>query len=151
MYKKILVPLDGSELAEKVLSHAAEMALCSGAEILLLRVPVYSYEGGGMATTMPGALPPNLIQETQDVRRQAEAYLVHVRKDLEGRELAVSARIEEGNPAETILRVAREEGADLITMCTHGRTGLSRMVFGSVADQVLRGSEIPVLLIRPGK
>lgn len=149
MYKKILVPLDGSELAEQVLPQVTEMALCAGAEVVLVRVPVYNYEGLGMASTMPGAMPPQLIQAAPETRKQVEAYLARVRKELEERELAVSTIIQDGLPADVILACAEKEKVDLIAMSTHGRTGLGRMVFGSVADQVLRGAKVPVLLVRP--
>ncbi|HZQ05337.1 MAG TPA: universal stress protein [Anaerolineae bacterium] len=144
MYKKILVPLDGSDLAEQVLPHVIELARSCGAEIILLRVatvPVYDY----------------LVTEPQwgiELRREAERetveYLERMKRDVAARGLKVRTRAGlDGNVDETILNTAQELNVDLIAMSTHGRTGLARLVMGSVADQIVRHAEVPVLLVRP--
>lgn len=144
MYHTILVPLDGSDLAEHVLPHVCALAASSGASIVLLRVPaepIYDY------------LPPDpqLASELRrDVETGAQVYLDEVAARLAELGLSVTTKVAGGGPIhEAILDVAREHGVDLIAMSTHGRSGIARMVIGSVADQVVRHSPMPVLLIRP--
>ncbi|MGB8648122.1 MAG: universal stress protein [Anaerolineae bacterium] len=148
MYTKILVPLDGSELAEKVLPHVEEVAHCTDAEIVLLRVPVYAYEAavGADGPFLPSFPLPDVRGEAL---KEAVDYLHKVKGELALRGLRVSAMVKEGNVAEVIIAFAREAGVDLIAMSTHARTGLNRVVFGSVAEQVLHEAQKPVLLIRP--
>lgn len=144
MYNRILVPLDGSELAEQVLPGVIELAKCTGAEIVLLRVPdypVYEY-------IMPVPDLNTTIQE--QARDQAHQYLDRISSELRATGLRVLTQVAyEGAVYATILETARELRADLIAMSTHGRSGLARLVMGSVADDVVRHSELPVLLVRP--
>lgn len=144
MYKKILVPLDGSELAEQVLPHVSQLAGCTGAEIVLLRVPsepVYDY------------VAPNtevVLEMRRDIEMGAQVYLDEIATELRAMNLAVSTLVVWGAPVQdTILQVAREINADLIAMSTHGRSGIARLVIGSVADDVVRHAPVPVLLARP--
>lgn len=144
MYHTILVPLDGSDLAEQVLPHVCALAACSEASVLLLRVPadpVYDY-------LTPD---PQLANELRhDVETGAQVYLDEVATRLSELGLSVTTKVAWGGPIhETILDIARERGVDLIAMSTHGRSGIARMVIGSVADQVVRHSPVPVLLVRP--
>lgn len=144
MYNKILVPLDGSELAEQVLPHVSAVAGCTGAQVLLLRVPaepVYDY-------LVPD---PGLSAEMRhDIETGAQVYLEEIAAELRSMGIAVSTAVVWGGPIqETLLDVAREQKADLIAMSTHGRSGIARMVIGSVADQIVRHSPVPVLLVRP--
>ncbi|MBW1714199.1 MAG: universal stress protein [Deltaproteobacteria bacterium] len=129
MYKKILVPLDGSEVAEKILGQVVDLARLTGAEIVLLRV--------ALARTFPGADPTDKQVEVVD---RAEKYLAGVKEKLEKEGLKVSAHV--------LLEHAQE--VDLVAMSTHGRTGLGRWALGSVAERVLRHSPKPVLLVRAG-
>ncbi|OGL58702.1 MAG: hypothetical protein A3J27_15600 [Candidatus Tectomicrobia bacterium RIFCSPLOWO2_12_FULL_69_37] len=138
MYKKILVPLDGSPLAEGILPQVGEMARVHGARIHLLRV--------GFALVFPGADPAEAQLETIV---EAEGYIEGIRKRLEAEGIPAEASVRYGFPAEEILTHARRNGVDLIAMATHGRTGPARWVLGSVAEQVLRKAEVPVLLFRP--
>ncbi len=149
MYRKILVPLDGSELAEKVLPHAEALARCMGAEIILLRVPVYAYEGAAVTATPYRRAPLPLLDEREEALKEATNYLNKVKFNLAMKGVHTSVFVKEGLTGEMIIQFAREQGVDLIAMSTHGRTGLGRVVFGSVAEQVLRGAGKPVLLIRP--
>ncbi len=148
MYRKILVPLDGSELAEKVLPHVEALARCMGAEVILLRVPVFAYESAVAMLAPYGIAQPSLPDLREDVLKDAASYLNKLKSDLCARGLKVWTVVREGPPSEAIIEFARTEGVDLIAMTTHGRTGLSRAVFGSVAAQVLRGVDKPVLLIQ---
>ncbi len=135
MYKTILVPLDGSELAEKCLKEARELAALAQAEISLLRVV--------RAVTVPGTDPTDKEVEVVD---RAQAYLDRVARGLEADGLTVSTHVRYGHPAKEIIDASKK--ADLVAMSTHGRTGLGRWALGSVAEKVLRHSEKPVLLIR---
>jgi nucleotide-binding universal stress UspA family protein len=149
MYKKILVPLDGSEFAEKVLPHVIVLAGCTGAEVVLIRVAVYAYEVASPAADMAGFMPVLVPEVREDVRNEVTDYLNKVSADLRSRGLQVSTVVKDGNAGEVIIGLAHAEGVDLIAMSTHGRTGLGRALFGSVAEQVLRGAGKPLLLIRP--
>lgn len=146
MFKHILVPLDGSAFAEAALPYAGSLADKYQAEITLLRVIV--------PPRWPGALEaesPELIERLSKTAVQdATSYLQYRQESLQAQGLRVTARAQSGEPApDLILEIAREINCDLIVMSTHGRSGLQRWMFGSVAERVLRHAEIPVMLIRP--
>ena len=146
MFHKILVPLDGSPLSEKALPPALELAKKFASEVILLQVidPPYPI------TTVSGAAIDQVIKEIRTATySEATEYLKsHVDTLSEGG-YNVKTEILEGSPiAKYILDVARHQEIDLIVMSTHGRGGLDRWVFGSVADRVLRHANDPVLLIR---
>jgi nucleotide-binding universal stress UspA family protein len=166
MYKKILVPLDGSKLAECALPHAEELARgCEVAEVILVSVTerVQGYRaiegsterivgsGGGWGSSMA---PPGqrLVPEaTGKKEKQAQRYLDRVAKTLAAKGINVSTDVLLWKPAEAIVGYAKQYECDLIIMASHGRSGPSRWAYGSVADKVLRSSCIPVLMIRaPG-
>lgn len=149
MYQKILVPLDGSEFAEKVLPHVEAIAACTGAEVVLMRIPIYAYEVASAAADMAGFMPALLPGVTADIWKEAMDYLNKVGAGLHARGLKVSVVVKDGDAGQVIIEFAHAEGVDLIAMCTHGRTGLGRALFGSVAEQVLRGAGKPLLLVRP--
>ncbi len=147
MYRKILVPLDGSETSEAVLPHVAALAECMGAQVTLLRVitqPVYEAVFGDMALHHTSAAP-----DTMNSRAHAEGYLQRVVFDHFKNNDAVAYEVCAGPVAETIMDYAASIEADVIAMSTHGRSGLARMVIGSVADEIVRRSNLPVLLVRP--
>ncbi len=142
MYKKILVPLDGSELAKKALDEAEKLATCFGAEIVLFEVvpfmPIYG---------SPELVTPLIVDEKQ--KEAAEKYLVNLAEELKKKGLKVTGVVRTGQQvAVEIIDFAKESGANLIVMCTHGRSGISRWVLGSVALKVLTRAETPILLIR---
>lgn len=142
MYKKILVPLDGSELAECVLPHVKAIAAgCGEGEVLLLRI----------VEPLPAGTPPAVDFEVVQKAgvKTAEEYLARIKAKLNKEGLNVEAKVSTGRPAETITDFAQREKVDLITIATHGRSGISRWVFGSVADKLVRSSSVPILLIRP--
>lgn len=137
----ILVPLDGSALAETALTPAVELARLHGAKLVLLRA--------AEAHTLPLADP---VQAQVAAVREAEDYLAVVRGRLAAGGLVdVETSAWYGAPAEAIVEAARFRAVDLIVMSSHGRTGLGRLVLGSVAETVLRGTRVPILLIRPGE
>ena len=142
MYEKILVPLDGSALAECVLPHVKAIAVgCGTGQVVLLRV----------VEPLPAGTPPaidfELVQKAGV--KAAEEYLAKIKAELSKEGLNVEAKVLTGRPAETITEFAQRNKVDLITLATHGRSGISRWVFGSVVDRLARSSSAPVLLIRP--
>jgi nucleotide-binding universal stress UspA family protein len=166
MYKKILVPLDGSKLAECALPHAEELAKsCDTAEVILVSVTerVQGYRAGE-GSTEPFVLsgggcgaaiqppPQRLVPEAFGKKeKQAERYLGRIAEKLESKGVKVHTEVLFWPPAEAIASYAEQNGADIIVMSSHGRSGASRWAYGSVADKVLRASCVPVLMIRaPG-
>lgn len=146
MFKKILVTLDGSEFAERALEPALAIAQKFGAELILLRVVVP--EEVVITTPGLGAIYYD-VKETQSQREydEAEGYLYSLKTRWLGVELHARSQVLSGAPPEVILDVAVAEKADLIVMSTHGRSGFSRLLYGSVAEAVLRGARQPVLLV----
>jgi nucleotide-binding universal stress UspA family protein len=142
MYKKILVPLDGSELAKRGLEEAEKLAKFFEAEIVLFQVvpfmPIYG---------SPELVTPLIVDEKQ--KEAVEKYLATLVEELKKRGLRVTATVRTGQQvAAEIIDFAKEVGADLIVMCTHGRSGITRWVLGSTAHKVLIRAETPILLIR---
>ncbi len=151
MYELILVPLDGSELAETALPHAEEIARRFQARVLLLRAVVSAHQVvAETATPDAPRLSLDVAQRRQEAEVEAaEGYLGSISHRLVAAGLRVETQVAEGPPAAAILEYAAEAHVSLIVMSTHGRGGLRRLVFGSVADEVLRSSHLPVLLLRP--
>ncbi|HEU5323474.1 MAG TPA: universal stress protein [Methylomirabilota bacterium] len=138
-FKTILVPLDGSALAEAAIPPAVELAR-DGATLVLLRA--------AEAHPLPTA-DPTEAQVT--VVREAEDYLAAVAERVKTAGVAqVETSVWYGPPAEAIADAARFRTADLIVMNSHGRSGLGRLVLGSVAESVLRATATPILLLRAG-
>ena len=134
----LLVPLDGSSLAEAALPKATEFAEGFGARVILLRA--------AEAHTFPGIDP---IEAQVKVVREAEEYLAEIEHRLSSSGLKeVRSSVWYGPAAYAIVEAAKLYNADLIVMTTHGRGGLGRLIMGSVAESVLRGTTTPVLLIR---
>lgn len=152
LFKKILVPLDGSLLAAEALGIATEMARASEAELTLLRVIAPVPLMSPYDVTVPLAYAPVVPDDvaTQQVANEAAAELDEIARRLHD-EQHVKVRSEivvNGRTAVSIIDYVRAHDIELIAMCTHGR-GASRLLLGSIADAVLRGSGIPVLLHRP--
>lgn len=146
-YQKIIVPLDGSGWAEQAVKHAARIAKNNQAELILLNV--YHSTIAQYKDSLALAQQTALIDQE---RAQIKNYLISLRNDLRNEGIKVRGHILDGrDPAHNIIQYARNEKADLVVMCTHGRTGLARFLFGSVARKVMEGLDIPVLLIRPDK
>jgi nucleotide-binding universal stress UspA family protein len=153
--EKILVPLDGSKLAEKTLPYASTLAQKFEAEIILVRViqpmPIMSIYDDAAFYEFDYRWGPSykpLIHGQSDANL-SNLYLTGVRSKLHKRNLSVRTAIVEGYPeAETIVNLARQEAVDLIVMSTHGRSGIRRWVHGSVAEQVLRVAPCPIFLVR---
>lgn len=144
-YQHILVPLDGSELAEKALDDAFSLAQINQAQITLLQV-VSPIEH---VLVTAGDHPVYVDEQWAMLKEQALSYLQQLCQRMDcGDEVKTKLVVEMGSPGETIIDYAHEQPVDLIVMATHGRTGLQRWVYGSVADKVLRGADVPVLLVR---
>lgn len=150
MYKKILVPLDGSPLSELALPHAEALAERFGSELVLLRV----YQPASWTHEIYGDAPDSVEPHPQDfpaeIRHKIEQYLAHLQDKLLP-SVKDRTRIETqlaGVAPDAIVDFAEQEQVDLIVMSTHGRSGLSRWVYGSVAAKVLQAAPCPVFLVR---
>lgn len=141
MYPSIVVPLDGSLLAEKALPHALELARCGLGRLLLLRVVPHSDHSLALAEL---GYRESLVEEERVRCGQAEKYLESVRQRPESEGLVADARVVCGNPANEILAL---EEADLIVISSHGRSGLGRYLMGSVATRILGHSRCPVMVV----
>jgi nucleotide-binding universal stress UspA family protein len=144
MYARIVIPLDGSELAELALPHAEEFSRMSSAPVHLVRVvDVVSGRSFGSFVALEAAAHAEVLNlEEIEARR----YLDEMRGTLASRGFTVTHEIRRGPASHEITSVARAD--DLIVMATHGRGGLQRWLLGSVAEAVLRHSPAPVLLVR---
>lgn len=142
-YKRILVPLDGSPLAEVALSHAAVLArLCRAELTLLMVVPP-------IADVIETALERISIDEQWEARRsQAIKYLTSITEQSEFVGLRTRIEVLMGQVAETILNCAETRAIDLIVITTHGRSGIRRWVWGSTTEKVLRAAQTTVMLVR---
>ncbi len=149
MLKKILVPLDGSKVAEAVLPYVEELVsgLARGmkGEVTLFHVlsPTY-YVVAGEA----GAPVPYTEAEIEQIKKKTVVYLGKAGEGLKSKGAIVECKVGVGKAAEEINKAAEEISADLVAMSTHGRSGLSRWAFGSVTDRVLRGGNRPILMVR---
>ncbi len=144
MYKKILVPLDGSELSESVLNHVVTIATsCHVPEVVLMRVRE------PLDKSVKETLDAKIASQLDEAyHNEAANYLEKIATTLKRKGIAVKVEVLSGKPAEEIIKYSQRSGVDLVIMSTHGRSGVSRWVFGSVADKVVRQTEVPVL-IRP--
>ena len=152
MYKKILVPLDGSKLAECALPYAEALAKGCDTEKLIL-VSVTERVQGYRAFEEPSQpLGQQLVPEAVGKKeKQAQRYLDRIAKSMEAKGIKVGTEVLLGDPAEEIIIYAKHPGCDLIVISSHGRSGISRWTHGSVADRVFRGSPVPVLMVKaPG-
>jgi nucleotide-binding universal stress UspA family protein len=144
MYKKILVPLDGSKLAETALPHAESLAAQYGAELLLLSIvtpPAITTGRGVEALKVFETEIESLVQETED-------YLKQLRNKLNARNIACETVVKFEPVVRSIVETANEAAVDLVIIASHGRSGLGRVFFGSVAAGVLNRIEQPLMVIR---
>ena len=153
----ILVPLDGSALAERVLPYVRSLVTIQSGSIRLLRVVSAADTQALLAhedVLLAHKRGPELALHTRELRAwkqlisQAERYLAARAAELCPAGLAVTSEVRIGHPAETIVQVAAERGSDLIALATHGYSGVTRWMLGSVADKVVQAADIPVLLVR---
>jgi nucleotide-binding universal stress UspA family protein len=141
MYKRILVPLDGSKLAEQALPYATTQAEKFGAEIVLLKVLQPLPE--------PAFSAPSAVRAAEKASAQlVRDYLDGVAARLQIQNIPIQVALVEGKPYVEIIRFAEENRIDLIVISTRGQSGWSRWLLGSVADRVVRGATVPVLLVQ---
>jgi len=152
MYDKILVPLDGSKLAECVLPHVEKLAKgCDAKEVILLRVCEPPAISSDYPASRPISWEENVERMTAYSQQQCSLYLEDVEKRLGDLGLNVRSESRLGNPAAEIVDYASENEVDLIAMASHGRSGPSRWAYGSVADKVFRSTCVPILMVKaPG-
>jgi len=174
MYKKIIVPLDGSKLAECVLPHIENIARGSGLEEVIL-ITVTERVAGLMLKDAPGKLSANSEEfqpavafadrpysgrhaeidpslkipvVTGKMLKQGQRYLARVAEQMAKKGIPMGITVLMGEAAEQIVDFAGREKADLIIMASHGRSGFSRWAMGSVAEKVFHGSNVPILLVK---
>jgi nucleotide-binding universal stress UspA family protein len=143
MYKTILVPLDGSKCAESILPHVESLAKAFESELILLRVVDHAPDS---VTTTAAQIQKENFESDQE---NAESYLEKMVDELCKKGLKVRTLILYGAAVKSIIEAAQEEKVDLITMGSHGRSGISQAFYGSVAAGVLNRIDRPLLLIRP--
>lgn len=167
MFRKILVPCDGSDLAQKsVFPYVEDLAKRTESEVIILRVVPAPPGRSGVAfrarsPEIPIPLPETpedadvarhpiyRDQEIASAESEARRSVVQAQGMLRDKGVKVRSEVLLGQPAEEIIEFADKEAADLIVMCSHGASGIRRWVFGSVTEKVLRGTTIPVLVVRP--
>ena len=155
MFERIVVPLDGSRLSAQAVPYASEIGKRFDTELILVRV----LSPSGLAvvpqtTSMENALATDIIAQearVKDVDNAANAkrYLMNWAQALKTQGVKVSYQVTIGSPAKSIMELAAAQQASLIVMMSHGRGWFKRAIMGSVADEIVRGSSIPVLIIRP--
>ncbi len=147
MYNKVLVTLDGSELAECVLPHVEAIAKgCGVNEVIVVTVvePVYLLADDGSGTATVDIVKLQALREESSIN-----YLKDVAKRLEAKKINVRTVLLKGKATDMIVEFARKNQVDLIAIATHGRSGISRWVWGSTAEKILRSAPVPVLMVRP--
>ncbi len=148
MFKHLLVTLDGTARSESVIPHAIDLARVMGAEITLLRVVdavnADWSERGAMGKSHGGTAAWSAFTD------QAQSYLDRLAAQVRAAGVKVQTMVLQGQAARQIVTAAKEVDADGIAMATHSRRGINRLMFGSVAEQVLHESSLPILLIRVG-
>jgi nucleotide-binding universal stress UspA family protein len=149
VYERIVVALDGSPVAEQILPYVEALAEKFASSLTLMRAIMPVEKVAALVEPAIGGVPldPSLIEDTvESEEHEATTYLEHVANDLRLRGLTVNVEIPQGSAVD--IECARQTQADLIALTTHGRSGLQRLVYGSVADGVVRQATSPVLLVR---
>jgi nucleotide-binding universal stress UspA family protein len=156
VFKKILVPLDGSRFSGRALIYASEIAKRFGGELMLFQAvsptSVVTLSGGGAAMSSPTAtqlfVESAREQDKKDIAR-AHRYLRRKLREVTEHGVTGSYHTILGDPARAIIKFCQDESVDLVVMTTSGKSGLRRAIMGSVADKVIREPGIPVLAISP--
>lgn len=145
MYERIVVPLDGSDLAEQAVGTAEELARSLGTPMHLVRV--VDYPSTGLTYVYGGMIESEaLATQIEDEREMAETYLGDVARSLQQRGIEVTTEVRHGAPVQELCDAM--DFGDLVVIASHGRSGVARWFLGSVAEEVVRRSSVPVLLVR---
>jgi len=146
-YKKIIVPIDGSGWSERAIPHAVDIAQNNGAELILLHVfkpPASDYVGEIALAGQEDSL--------MAIREEMKQKLMALRGQIRSEKVNVRVQFIEGTGVASIIcDYINDEGADLVVMSSHGRTGVTRWLFGSVAHKVMQEVSVPVMIVRPDK
>lgn len=146
-YKKIVVPIDGSGWSERAIPHAMDIARSNNSEVVLLHVfkpPASEYVG---ELALAGQ-----DDQLMALRDEMKQHMTGIRNNIRAEKITVRVQVIEGTGVASIIcDYINDEGADLVVMSSHGHTGITRWLFGSIAQKVMQGVHIPVLIIRPEK
>jgi nucleotide-binding universal stress UspA family protein len=150
MYQKILVPLDGSEAGECVLTHVESIASgCNTTEVILFRVCEPPVVLADYPAEFKTSWEDHVRQETEHQQTQCRLYLSDVEKKLSSAGLKVTSVSGLGKPVEEILKYVQQNDIDLIIIASHGHSGITRWAFGNTAQRVIQASVVPVLVVKP--
>jgi nucleotide-binding universal stress UspA family protein len=144
MYDTILVPLDGSKRSEIIINHITKLAQNFNSKLILLTAVEPRLLQGSEDVVVPG----RSLSTTREETKKAETYLSNLQKELSQNDIQVETRVIAGSPAAVIKETAEQENADLIAIASHGRGGLARVFYGSVAAAILNQVDRPLLLVR---
>jgi nucleotide-binding universal stress UspA family protein len=151
MYQTLLVPLDGSPRAETILPHVEKLAIQFKAKVIILQVvelPFQFVTPTFYETTIQMDVIHEHLEEFKRKKEEISAYLAGIQAGLQKKGIDAGFFVEQGGAVETILSVAQRENADLIAVASHGRSGLSRVFYGSVAAGIMQKVDRPILIIR---
>jgi nucleotide-binding universal stress UspA family protein len=150
MFERVIVPLDGSKVGESALPVIRQLAdkLTPGAKVDVTLIGVITLLRHWVVVGEASAPVSYTEEELNLIKGRVADYLKKTGESIIGSNISVNTVVTSGNAAEEILKTADRVKADLIAMSTHGRSGLRRLAFGSITDKVLRGSRIPVLMVR---
>lgn len=151
MYQVLLVPLDGSPRAESILSHVESLAVRFKSRVLLLQVvePQLSFVNPSLyETTIQTDIIHEYLVDFKQKREEITAYLAGIQAFFQKKGIETGIFVEQGGVVEAIITVAQRENADLIAIASHGRSGLSRVFYGSVAAGIMQKIDRPILIVR---
>jgi len=150
MFERVLVPLDGSKVGEAALPVIGQLVnkMAPGANVEIILIGVITLLRHWVVVGEASAPVSYTEDELKIIRDRVMDYLTKTGESLKNKGINVRTIVNTGNASDEIMKAARENKVDLIAMSTHGRSGLRRLAFGSITDKVLRGSHIPVLMVR---
>jgi nucleotide-binding universal stress UspA family protein len=151
MYQTLLVPLDGSPRAESILPYVEKLAIRFKSTVIFLQVvepPLQFVNPSFYETTIQTDVIHEHLEEFKRKKEEISAYLAGIQEGFEKKGINTSIIVEQGGAVETILSVAQRENADLLAIASHGRSGLSRVFYGSVAAGIMQKIDRPMLIIR---
>lgn len=147
MYKKILVPTDGSEISRNASTHALKLAKAVGASVHAVFV-IDTRTFPGAHPLVPESMAPHYFSILEEMRKAGEGALQELSEEARKLGVAIQTEVIEGMPAPCILDTLKKTGMDLVVMGTHGRSGFAALLLGSTAQAVIHGAKCPVLLVR---